>query len=73
MSEKNRLDRKIDFQNTFHTKRINIIIDRIGPSVILRSIVSTKILYSFVRFTLMKCSFMLHFIWIFTVCKTTKG
>ena len=37
MSEKFRLDRKIDFQNTFYTKRINVIIDSIGPSIILRS------------------------------------
>ena len=40
MSEKFRLDRKIDFQNTFYTKCINVIIDSIGPSIILRSIVS---------------------------------
>ena len=32
------LDRKIGFQNTFYTKCINVIIDRIGPSIILRSI-----------------------------------
>ena len=38
MSEKNRPDRKIDFQNTFNTKCINIVIDSIGPSIILRSI-----------------------------------
>ena len=38
MSEKFRLDRKIGFQNTFNTKRINVIIDSIGPSIILRSI-----------------------------------
>ena len=39
MSEKNRLDRKIGFQNTFYTKSINVTIDSIGPSIILRSIV----------------------------------
>ena len=39
MSEKFRLDRKIDFQNTFYTKCINVIIDSIGPLNILRSIV----------------------------------
>ena len=39
MSEKFRLDRKIGFQNTFCTKCINVIIDSIGPSIILRSIV----------------------------------
>ena len=39
MSEKFMLDRKIGFQNTFYTKGINVIIDSIGPSIILRSIV----------------------------------
>ena len=38
MSEKFSLDRKIGFQNTFYTKCINVIIDSIGPSIILRSI-----------------------------------
>ena len=38
MSEKFRLDRKIGFQNTFYTKCTNVIIDSIGPSIILRSI-----------------------------------
>ena len=38
MSEKFRLDRKIGFQNTFYPKCINVIIDSIGPSIILRSI-----------------------------------
>ena len=38
MSEKFRIDRKIGFQNTFYTKCINVIIDSIGPSIILRSI-----------------------------------
>ena len=38
MSEKLRLDRKIGFQNTFYIKCINVIIDSIGPSIILRSI-----------------------------------
>ena len=38
MSEKLRLDRKIGFRNTFYTKCINVIIDSIGPSIILRSI-----------------------------------
>ena len=41
MSEKFRLDRKFGFQNTFYTKYINVIINSIGPSIILRSI-STK-------------------------------
>ena len=39
MSEKFRWDRKIYFQNTFYTKRINNIIDSIGPSIILKSII----------------------------------
>ena len=38
MSEKFRRDRKIGFQNTFYTKCINVIIESIGPSIILRSI-----------------------------------
>ena len=38
MSEKIRLIRKIGFQNMFYTKCINVIIDSIGPSIILRSI-----------------------------------
>ena len=38
MSEKFRLDRKIGFRNRFYTKCINVIIDSIGPSIILRSI-----------------------------------
>ena len=42
-SEKFRLDRKIGFQNMFHTKCI-VIIDSIGPSFILRSIC---LLYTF--------------------------
>ena len=37
MSGKFRLDRKIGFQNTFYTKCINVIIECIGPSIILRS------------------------------------
>ena len=38
MSEKFRLDCKIGFQNTFYTKCINVLIDSIGRSIILRSI-----------------------------------
>ena len=38
MSEKFRLDHRFCFQNTFYTKCINVIIDSIGPSIILRSI-----------------------------------
>ena len=37
MSKKFRLDHKIGFQNMFYTKCINVIIDSIGPSIILRS------------------------------------
>ena len=40
MSDKFRLDRRIGFQNTFYTKCISVIIDSIGPSIILRSILS---------------------------------
>ena len=38
MSEKFRLDPKIGFQNMFFTKYINVIIDSIGPFIILRTI-----------------------------------
>ena len=38
MPEKFRLDRNIGFQNTLYTKYINVIIDSIGPLIILRSI-----------------------------------
>ena len=37
--KKFRLDCKIGFQNMFYKKCINVIIDSIGPSIILRSIV----------------------------------
>ena len=39
MSEKLRQDCKIGFRNTFYTKCINVKIDSIGPSIILRSII----------------------------------
>ena len=42
MSEKCRLGRKIGFQTTFYTKCINVIIDNIGPLIILRSIFIVK-------------------------------
>ena len=45
MSEKFRIDRKIGLQNTFYTKCINVIIESIGPSIILRSIYSLYITY----------------------------
>ena len=38
MFEKFWLDYEIGFRNTFYTKCINVIIDSIGPSIILRSI-----------------------------------
>ena len=38
MSKKFRLGRKIGFQNMFNTKCINVLIERIGPSIISRSI-----------------------------------
>ena len=44
MSQKFRLNRKIDFQNMHYTKCINIIIDCTGPSIILRSIYVLKIM-----------------------------
>ena len=40
MSEKIRLDLKTGFQNTFYTRSINVTIDSIGPSIILRSMFS---------------------------------
>ena len=38
MSENFRLYRKIGFLNTFYIKCVNVVIDSIGPSIILRSI-----------------------------------
>ena len=38
MPEKFRLDGKIGFLNMFYTKCTNVIIDSIGPSIFLRSI-----------------------------------
>ena len=38
MSEKFKLHRTIGFKNMFYTKYINLIIDSIRPSIILRSI-----------------------------------
>ena len=38
MCEKFGLGRRIGFQNTFYVKCINVIIDSIGPAIILRSI-----------------------------------
>ena len=43
MSEKIKQDRKIGFQNTFYTKCTNTIIDTIGPSINLRSIVEVVV------------------------------
>ena len=50
MSGKFRPDRKIGFQNTFYKKCINVIIEGIGPSVILRSILSNKSLQARIFF-----------------------
>ena len=44
MSEKFWLDRKIGFQNMVHIKSINVIIDSIGPIIILRSIYKLKVI-----------------------------
>ena len=44
MSEKFGLNRKIGFQNTFYTKCINVIIDSIGPLIILRSICAADVI-----------------------------
>ena len=38
MSKELRLDRKIGFQNMFYIRCIDVIIDSIGPLIILRSI-----------------------------------
>ena len=38
MAENFKRGRNIGFQNTFYTKCVNIIIDSIGPSIILKSI-----------------------------------
>ena len=42
MSENLRLYRKMCFLNTFYINCINVIIDSIGPSIILRSIFGGK-------------------------------
>ena len=47
MSEKFRLDRKFCFQNTLYTKYITVIIESIGPSIILRSIYRGYIVFAF--------------------------
>ena len=46
MSEKIGLDHEIGFQNKFYTKCINVIIDSIGPSIILRSILQNVRMHS---------------------------
>ena len=45
MSEKFKLDRKIGFQNMLYTKSINVIIESIGPSIILRSLCLTLLTF----------------------------
>ena len=49
MSEKFRLDRKIGFRNMFYTKCINVILDSIGPSIILRSIYFRAVVVAYVQ------------------------
>ena len=65
MSESFRLYRRTGFRNTFYTKCINVAIDSIGPSIILRSICqyksskgskSSKRFKSRKNFTFSKCS-----------------
>ena len=61
MSEKFKLDRKIGFQNMFYTKCINVIIDSIGPSIILRGIFSADIgqsLKILLHFTYFECGYL---------------
>ena len=55
MSKKFRLDRKIGFQNTFYTKCINVIIDSIGPSIILRSIFLLLLFSCYLRYFACLC------------------
>ena len=49
MSEKFRLDRKIGFRNTFYTKCINVIIDSVGPLIILRSIYQNNLIAFYIH------------------------
>ena len=49
MSEKFRLAREIGFQSMFYKKCINVLIDSIGPSIILRSIFKIIITWTSVR------------------------
>ena len=66
MSDKFRLDCRIGFQNTFYTKYINVIIDSIGPSIILRSIfllIKTEIFQkgkSILGFSFFSLTILLH-------------
>ena len=55
MFEKFRLDRKIGLQIMFYTKCINVIVDSIGLSIILRSIYKTD-----TPFKLILSNFELH-------------
>ena len=57
MPEKFRLDRKIGFLNMFYTKCINVIIDSIGPLIILRSI---YVSYSLLEIKLFQSKFFWH-------------
>ena len=68
MSERFRLDRKIGFQNTFYTKCINVIIDSIGPSIILRSILFS--VFNLVLLMEMKISIRLLYMPLFGASPT---
>ena len=56
MSENFRLYRKISFRNTFYTKCINVIIDSIGPSIILRSICCLICFSDYEKAVFIECS-----------------
>ena len=64
MSEKFRLDRKIGFQNTFYTININIIIDSIGSSIILRSIADRPLVKSAYPKIIFLISQPKHMLWV---------
>ena len=51
MSENFRLYRKIGFLNTFYIKCVNVVIDSIGPSIILRSIYASRLRLLYIFFS----------------------
>ena len=55
MSENFRLYRKIGFLNTFYIKCVNVVIDSIGPSIILRSILCTILVADILGNICMEC------------------